>query len=746
MAPTTSNAAKALQQNRQRPAAGPRQIVPAIPLSFVQKRQKSQSAKPKQEIAVSPAPPPPVVDEPSPSPTIQPEMAVVNGSTRDQSENLEEGTNDSASVSATEEGATESTVAQTEASVHESLDEPQEASKSSETTSSELRSPYHMPAPFVPAKSDLVSTMSSERVQFPPQANFNGQSPMHHAHPIAGSVMFGGYSDSNASSPVPQSAGNVPPYPYPNQQPRAVGRHGVHQSNGGHSHHLSNGVSPMNPPPGYYTHPEGNMNPAADSYARRQMVSFAPPDGYSPSSTPSGMEGQRFNSHEFPSTPHSFHGSQSSAPSEQDNGPAFYGQYPTAVISNGSNGHIDDVRLYHSSRSKHQGSYQNNPNHFPSHLPAQPPMPIDNLDGLVNYVQSQFNISEFADYTVELRYADDRVRPDYVPGHGLMFARSPTLKTLMTALARENHGGRTLLIESDDRFVRSDAFWMALHRLYGGPLLDFDTLGSINTNTQLPITVPGTPVDRFDLALGYAAAGSILQIPPVITRGVEIACNFVQWVTIEKALDFALDGGLDAQWILESSYQQPETPSTYGPAANMLIRYVLEFIITGFPPNFELNDTVDEDSRNRRLPAIPEVRPNAQNARLSRIKFGDHQTKESTMYTNANSMIITLSKVLLGLPFHLLKYVLESPRLGNVDLWATATLRQKVMDSVIQEREKRRVKVYNSSQVSNADRQKDYAVWQAVGWQEYVEVQGGKDGIPILARKWVDYVLPAHQD
>ncbi|TVY58455.1 hypothetical protein LCER1_G001718 [Lachnellula cervina] len=747
MAPTTSNAAKALQQNRQRPAAGPRQIIPAIPLSFVQKRQKSQSAKPKEEITVS-SPPPPVVDEPSPSPTIQPEMAVVNGSTRDQSESLDEGTNESASMSAletpaTEEGATESTVA----SVHESLDEPQEASRSSDTTSSGVRSPYHMPAPFVPANSDLVPAISSDTVQFPPQANLNGQSPMHHAHPNAGSVMFGGYPDSNTSSPAPQSAGNAPPYPYPNQQqPMVVGRHGAHQSNGGHSHHLSNGFTPMAPPPGYYAHPDGNMNPAADSYARRQMVSFAPPDGYSPSSTPLGMEGQRPNGHDFPPTPHSFHGSQSSAPSEQDNGPAFYGQYPTAVISNGSNGHIDDVRLYQSSRSKRQSSHQSNQNNFAPQLPAPPPMAIDNLDGLVNYIQSQFTISEFADYTLELRYADDRVRPDYIPGHGLMFARSPTLKTLMTALARDNHGGRTLLLESDDRFVRSDAFWMALHRLYGGPLLDFDTLGPINANTQLPIPMPGTPVDRFDVALGYAAAGNILQIPPVITRGVEIACTFVQWITMEKALDFALDGGLDAQWILESTYQQPETPSTYGPAVNMLIRYVLEFIVTNFPPNFELNNTVDEYSRNQRLPAIPEERPNAQNPRLSRIKFGDHPTQESTSHSNANPVITTLSKVLLNLPFHLLKYVLESPRFGNVDQWATANLRQKVMDSVVQERENRRVKVYNNSNVSNADRQKDYAAWQAVGWQEYVEIQGGKDGTPILARKWVDYVLPANQD
>ena len=487
------------------------------------------------------------------------------------------------------------------------------------------------------------------------------------------------------------------------------------------------------------------MNPGADNYARRQMISFAPPDGYSPSSTPLGIEGQRLNGHDFPSTPHSFHGSQSSAPSEQGNSPAFYGQYPTAVISNGNNGHIDDVRLYQPSRPKVHGSTQSN---FPPQLPAQPPMPIDNLDGLVNYIQRQFAMSEFTDYTVELRYADDRSPPYHVSGHGLMFARSPTLKSLMTAQASENHGGRILVIESDDRFVRPDAFWMALHRLYGGPLLDIDTLGPINApaHTQLSVPMPGTSADRFELALGYAAAGHILQIPPVITRGVEIACTLVQWNTIEKALDFAVDGGLDAQWSLESSYEQAETPSTYGPAVNMLIRSALDFIVTSFPPNFELDNTVDESFRNRRLPAVPQDRPNGQNARLSRIKFGDHPTQESTRSTNANPIVATLSKVLLSLPFHLLKYVLESRRFGNVDPWATASLRQKVLDSVVQERENRRVKVYNNLQVSNADRQKNYAAWQAVGWQEYVEIQVGKEGPPVLARKWVDYVLPVHQD
>jgi hypothetical protein len=598
-----------------------------------------------------------------------------------------------------------------------------------------------MPPSFVPANQNHPSATNTDPVEFPPQPTFNGHYPMHHAHPSSGSVMFGAYPESNNSSPAPPSAGNAPPYPFPQQSQHGLARHGPHQSNSGHSNHMSNGYSPMGPPPGYYPRQEFiNQGPGAD-FARRQMMSFGPPDGYSPSATPLAAEGPRANFD--PSTPHSFHGSQSSAPNEQEssgNGPAFYSQYPTAVISNGSNGHIDEVRLYQQPRPKPRTGSQPlapAPNNYPVRPTGQPPLQMDHLDGLVNYLQSQFADPSFADYTLELRYSDDRAPPVRIPGHNLMFARSPTLKRLMTSQASDGMMVRTLLIESDDRFLRSDAFWMAVQRLYGGPLLDLGAMAAISSlpATQSSVPLPGTPADRFDLGLGYAAAGHILQVPPVITRGIEIASHFLAWTTVEKALDFALDGGMDCQW---TDRQAPNT--TYGPATNILIHSAMNYIITSFPAGFKLDTSVG-DTRNRRLPTVQDDRPAAANPRLSFIKFGDHPSEESVRSASCNSNTITLSKILLNLPFPLLKYVLESSRLGNVQGWATTVLRQEVMHTVVEERERRRMKIHSSA-VSNAERNLNAEEWGAVGWQEIVEPLGGNEATPTLNRAWVDFTVP----
>jgi hypothetical protein len=552
--------------------------------------------------------------------------------------------------------------------------------------------------------------------------------------------MFGGYEESNNSSPAPPpSAGNVPPYSF--QQPAQSGRHGPHLSNGGHSQNISNGYSPMGPPPGYYPRQDNfqNQGPGADNFARRQMISFGPPDGYSPSPTPLGFENQRLAAYD-PTTPHSFHGSQSSAPNEQE--PTFYTQYPTAVISNGSNGHIEEVRVYQQPRPKPRTGSQALPSatantNFPGQPMAPPPM-IDHLDGLVNYVQAQFADSELADYTLELRYSDDRAEPVRIPGHGLIFGRSPTLKALMKAQAQVNNGdgltGKSLLIESDDRFLRSDGFWMAMQRLYGGPLLDMGAaaMQHLPRTSQQPHPMPGTAADRCELGLGYAAAGHILQIPPVVNRGAEMAGHFVNWDTIEKALDFALDGGVDSQWTYGAQPERSKSPSRYGPAVNIIIYNALNFVVSAFPPNFELDTSVGEPTTNRRLPAVPEDRPS--NSRLSFIKFGDHPSEDSVKSESGTSITATLSKVLLNLPFHLLKYVLESPRLGNVEGWASTNLRQKVMHSVIEEREKRRSKVLTSAHVPQSKSKFD----DNVRWAEAVAPHGGHDGTPILTRDWVE--------
>ncbi|KAF4637780.1 hypothetical protein G7Y89_g299 [Cudoniella acicularis] len=761
---STVSSIKVLQENRRLRPAVPKTIVPAIPLTYVQKRQKQQAARAKaKEEEAPPTPITPVLEEPAPeAPVAEIEPVATNGSPDIQVHEQTEENDEFVQASAPDTPSLEEEIVETvaeepeviapEESLAELRIEQHETPRSapSEAQSSASRSTFHMPPAFVPASQNHHSSISTDSVKFPAQNNFNGQPPMHHAHPSAGNVMFGGYPDSNASSPAPPpSAGNVPPYPYQQQPMHGGGRHGHQQSNGGHSQ-MSNGYSPMGPPPGYYPRPDMNQGPGPDSYARRQMVAFGPPDGYSPTATPLGADGHRLNAYD-PSTPRSFHGSQSSAPNDQENGPAFYSQYPTAVISNGSNGHIDEVRLYQQPRPKPRTGSQALapvPNAFPPQAPSQPPMSIDHLDGLMNYLQLQFADPTLADYTLELRYADDRAAPVRIPGHNIMFARSPTLKALIMEHAQDSNrdgvAARTLLIESDDRFLRSDAFWMAMQRLYGGPLLDLGALAGMSSfpNMHMTAPMPGIPADRFDLALGYAAAGNILQIPPVIARGVEIAGHFVSWPTLEKALDFALDGGLDSQWTLANNHESGRSPSTYGPAVNMLIHQALNFIIPAFPPNFDLDVSVGEFMRSRRLPALVEERPSAPNPRLSFIKFGDHPTEESVRSTTSGSEIVTLSKVLLNLPFHLLKYVLESPRLGNVQGWATTALRQKVMHAVIEEREKRRLNVYRNSHLTNSERKMNHHIWEAVGWQESVEPLGGNEITPTLTRTWVDYVLP----
>jgi hypothetical protein len=578
---------------------------------------------------------------------------------------------------------------------------------------------------------------------------------MHHAHPSAGSLRFGGYPESNNSSPAPPpSAGNLPPYPFPQHAHHNVGRHGPHHSNGG----MSNGYSPMGPPPppGYhYPRPDGMMNhgPGADNYARRQMGHFAPPEGYSPSATPMGAENYRYPPFD-PSTPHSFHGSQSSAPNEHDSGSAFYHQYTnsTAVV-NGSNGHINDVQVFQQPRHKSRHAPQAGPpissGFHPTHMAPPPPMPEERYDGLVQYLQNQFADPAFADYTLELRYSDDRAPAVRIPGHNIIFARSPTLKSLMVSQQKEANGdgisAKTLFIESDDRFLRSDAFWLAMQRLYGGPLLDLNQISALNgaPGTQVHSPASETFSDRFDLALGYAAAGHILQIPPAINRGIEIAAQSIYWNTLERAFDFALDGGLDCSWTLQPAAEQGRSPSTYGPTVNLLLQSALNWTITNFPPTFELDKSVGDFTHNRRLPEVPpDDRPKTHNPRLSSIKFGDHASDETLRYTTNGDENTILSKLLLNLPYYLLKYVLESSRLGNVQGWATSALRQKTMRAVVGEREMRRLKVKSNINVPNLERKKNHESWEAVAWIESIEPPAGPEGSPTIARSFNDYLVP----
>ncbi|CZT02437.1 uncharacterized protein RAG0_09606 [Rhynchosporium agropyri] len=750
MAPAT--ASMPLQQIQNRPRT--RMVVPAIPLPYVQKRQQQEAARAKAkleaatpppvfEVLRSPTPPSPVVEEITPPIANGSSDGYVSEKTEEAVERASPSVPDAPSLPAVEKEAVveESEVpsreeapgkqaaydifSQSGSDLSRFAEETQETPKTtpSDGQSSASRSTYQMPPAFIPAQNQTNGHTTSAKNAF------DGHHAMHNSHPSVGNVMFGGFPDSERSSPALQSFTNNPPryeYPQHNVQSGYVPPHSQAQSNG---------FNPVNTyqmapqfPPGFYPRPEHH-----DNHARRQMVSFGPADGYSPSATP-GTADPRMNFD--PSTPHSYHGSQSSVANDPDI-PAFYSQYPTAVISNGSNGHIDQVRVY-------QAQPKVVAPHAVSSSPGMfaPPglQSMDNYDGLLYYLQQQFADPTFADYTLELRYSDDRAEPVRIPGHNLLFARSLTLKNLMTTQAREsNNDGqaiRTLLIESDDRFLCSDGFWMAAHRLYGAPLMEVSMHGGVNAESI------GPPSARFDLALGYAAAGKLLEIPPVTARGIEVASQLLNWNTIEKAFDFALDGGLDAHWSAgpPGLRAAPHRAPTYSPMSNILIHHSLQFIISSFPAGFVLDPTVGEPTHNRRLPKVPQ---NGCKPRLSAIKFGDHPSEDNSRTVSKNPATATLSKLLINLPWDLLKYILDSPRLGNVQGWATTVLRQSTMLAVIEERERRRIKVRESSNVSNDDRKAHDKDWVVVGWMEKINKPSGKDSVPTLARTWVDFTLPS---
>ncbi|THV49190.1 hypothetical protein BGAL_0207g00110 [Botrytis galanthina] len=753
MAP--ANGASKVMQNRPRPAvAVPRGIVPALPLSYGKLQQKKLPNREKAKEVAPPSSTAPAVqvpvtsistidtpsahiDEPLPKDKVleptnespKPAPAAV-ADTPSTSESLDGFSSTECGVtigsgstgrvsterSSTEREGEESLVNVNEAKADNSQEEKH--STPSETQSTTSRSTYQLPPPFVPASNQ--STMSSESAQFPQQVAFNGQHPMHHAHTSFSNPIFGGYPDSNNSSPAPpSSAGNIPPYAYAHQ---GGVRHGPHLSNGSHQHHMSNGFSPMTPafPPGYYHPQDGFQVPPPDDFLRKQMQPFVPQEGYSPTG-PQIVESPRFNGFDL-ANKHNIHGFRTSIQDQENGLGPHYGHHPSPLPPMGPPPYRGVVGYPRKEEIPWAGG---------------------NRRDLWFHLREQFAQPEFSDCVLELRYSDDRAAPLRISAHRLILARSFVLKGLITPGASANCDSplpiQNILIESDDRYLRSDAFSLAVRYLYGGPVLDLDAMARFPAPYIGSAPMPLTPAERFDFTLGYIASGVILQIPQIWKTGCTIASQLITWDTVEKALEFALEGGIDSSW----NSGNPDVNdivgrSTYTPCANVIISNVINFIILSFPPNFELDTTVSDIHFNSRIPHVPDHRPT--NSRLSSIKFGDHPTEESLRSPSSDSITITLSRLLLNLPFSLLKHVLETGNIGVIHGHVTHLLRRKTMHPVIEEREKRRQRAL-ASKIPDEERVKNVRQWNAVGWKEAVLPfdDNRNEEVPCLRKTWVGF-------
>lgn len=474
------------------------------------------------------------------------------------------------------------------------------------------------------------------------------------------------------------------------------------------------------------------------------MVSTAPIDGYGPVPVNHG-----------PLTPRSIHGSQSSR-----NGEDFL---PRPLV-NGHNG------LEFGRPGPHPGAARA-PMPPNTQAPFSPPgFDVDEAMGFVDRISQMFARPEFADCEIVLviperltstnsQYPGKPNGPLRLPAHRLILAHHPMLGSLMQEQAHQADASREVRITSDDPFLRADSLWRAIKYVYGCRYV------------PLPRDIEKeSDVEKFHFSLGYVAAGALLDLPPISISGVREASKLVSWDTLEKGLEFALtDALINVDHLREGQHPVLQFRYKYGPYVGELVEKIMVFLIMHFPSNFTLDTTV-EDSRYVRLPTLPAAstsprdqstrpevshyNPTGQNAsRMSsiNIKFGDMDLGEANGHHSSSpspqsgGYNMALSRILLNLPFEMLKSLLESNSLGGVPGWQTIQDRQRVMSDLVAEREARRLRLVQeltagnypgpvpSESLCSKEPQLLKGPWNNVCWKE--ECLPTAD-VPMMVRSW----------
>ncbi|KAK1764357.1 hypothetical protein QBC33DRAFT_197185 [Phialemonium atrogriseum] len=509
------------------------------------------------------------------------------------------------------------------------------------------------------------------------------QHRMHQTHPSMGSLIFGGFYGSNTTSPAPHSGGAYRPPDLMSYPPEAM---------------------PI---------------PAVDQYGRPLLVSPTA-DGFPPPAM----------SHHGPPTPHSFHGSQSSMQAEENG----FAHYPVM------NGH-DGYPVHHP-----MGQPQRHMAAMDRHMAALPPVASASASDFaisrmqiqtLSFLRGGIEHGDFSDCTLELHIANSPPSADHaghhqsqpslrIPCHRFILSQSPTLKHILQTRGTSPDG--VLLLDLQDQYLRPEAFYFTIRTLYGWDFGD----------DFLPTYMGFQGVkDEFDHALGYAAAARYLQLPLVHARAIHYACRrLLHWETIEKACEFALPSA-----IFGHPARHDASPSTEHFSVAELLDAIIAFVVNRLPPNFVLDTTVGGcgfsrlpspspvPPRTRNMPAIARGTSgpgtgshsrhpsNAQaqmprnprlstNPRLSQIQFGDlspqvengaesgdgDQGAAAATARMPTPWDTIISRILLNLPFPLLKQVLEHPALCKPSGDLTMQARHNLITSVIAEREARRLR------------------------------------------------------
>ncbi|KAL5406638.1 hypothetical protein PMIN04_011985 [Paraphaeosphaeria minitans] len=310
---------------------------------------------------------------------------------------------------------------------------------------------------------------------------------------------------------------------------------------------------------------------------------------------------------------------------------------------------------------------------------------------VVKHISNQFGNPEFTDYVFNIRSPDAMLWS--MPVHAVIVSRSPVMFEALRHSApppfQTKDTRRLAEVVTDDRFVTPESLNEAVKVLYATPLLSAEAF-LYNLSPWDAGHDQGYASNearkRMGQAISYAAAGRVLQIPEMRACGLRIAKLLLRWDTLDIALHFGFSANQSTMqpkgfgtdnWLLEI-YAVP------------LLDEALDFIAYHFPSDFKFYSIASELRQNPRLPAIVESQLPSHNPRLSRIRFGDAPPEDELKPSPVTQFI---SSILLSIPLALLDRLFSHPAAANQVGWSGLV---RIMQGVIEEREKRRQKVLKS--------------------------------------------------
>jgi hypothetical protein len=353
-------------------------------------------------------------------------------------------------------------------------------------------------------------------------------------------------------------------------------------------------------------------------------------------------------------------------------------------------------------------------------------MELDAALMLRDYISMQFGNQESADTVIELTEMNRAKPATVLPVHSLLLAQSPTLLTML-AQNSVTDTKRLVRITARDKFLLAPAFVEVLHHLYGAPLLNVHDL--VQGLRPFRLNDPETTaivLQSMTRSLAHAATGCFLEMPAVTSNAMECAKRLLRWDTVERALSFALDGGLTPNWQSRSrsfsTYERQRTTNgasdrqvslpTYGEYSGQFLQNIVDFLAYNFPKSFQFFSGAPQLLENPRLPTVLDSRPSISDPRLSRIQFGEMSAELSG---RPDFVTTTLSSILVSIPFPVLKVLLEHSGVSSRVGWPKVA---EIMHLVIRERESRRQNVLASKRVAAGP---DAALMENTKWWERVE-------------------------